>query len=261
MKEVLNDLFGGAFTLDNLPSWITKGVREGKPFVSIKMRCCTGGLDNFVFLSHKNTRDNWLQQDVYAGSRKLPIFFSMEDSKDLLKTIIKEGRGVDKKGLEWVIMDHPAHNAAAPITKAPPAEDGISQVVRNVLKDHLGINVDELPVLESYKEEVLPTPEEMNSSVMKFTSKRSKYPNIAIKLRCENENATSLLILGKQDADKWSQRQREDFGLHPRFFNVGQFTNEQGKLVAPANSIAELKKILEGGEGTAINGKVWKLAE
>ena len=117
------------------------------------MRCCTGGLDNFVFLSHKNTRDNWLQLDVYAGSRKLPIFFSVEDGNDLLKTIIKEGRGVDKKGLEWVIMDHPAHNAAAPITKAPPADDGISQVVRNVLKDHLGINVDTLPVLESYKEE------------------------------------------------------------------------------------------------------------
>ena len=108
---------------------------------------------------------------------------------------------------------------------------------------------------------MLPTPEDLNAPIMKFTSKRSNYPNIAIKLRCENENATSLLILGKQDADKWSQRQREDFGLHPRFFNVGQFTNEQGKLVAPANSIAELKKILEGGEGTALNGKVWKLAE
>ena len=35
MKEVLNDLFGGAFTLDNLPSWITKEcVKENLSFQS-----------------------------------------------------------------------------------------------------------------------------------------------------------------------------------------------------------------------------------
>ncbi len=156
-------------------------------------------------------------------------------------------------------MDHPKHIAAATTVETSPADDRFSPAIREIFSN-LGINVDTLPVLENSKEE-LSKPEDLNAPIMKFTSKGSNHPNIAIKLRCENENATSLLILGKQDADKWSQRQREDFGLHPRFFNVGQFTNEQGKLVAPANSIAELKKILAGGDGTALNGKVWKLAE
>jgi len=274
MRGVIDDLLGGTYTIDSLPdysgnfpptalqmsNWIMKGVHEGKPFVAIKMLCSIG-LENIVFLSYKNTRDNWLQLDVYGSGRPFSNFFSKEDSNDLLKTIIKEGRGFDKNGMEWAIVDHPAHNAAAPITKAPPADDGISQVVRNVFKDHLGINVDTLPVLENYKEE-LPNPEDLNAPIMKFTSKGSNHPNIAIKLRCENENATSLLILGKnQNDNRWIQYQSVDLQLHTRFLIDGQFTDEQGTLVAPPNSIAELKNILTGKEGTAINNYVWKLAE
>jgi hypothetical protein len=191
-------------------------------------------------------------QTLLANNGKLDD--PLKASEDL-KLIIQDGLVQDHRKKIWEVIGHPKVTTV----ETSPADNRFSPAIREIFSN-LGINVDTLPVLENSKEE-LPKPEDLNAPIMKFTSKGSNHPNIAIKLRCENENATSLLILGKEDADKWSQRQREDFGLYPRFFNVGQFTNEQGKLVAPANSIAELKKILAGGEGNALNGKVWKLAK
>jgi hypothetical protein len=290
MILILNNLLSSTYTVDKLPvykkefpitadrmdNWVMKGIQDGKPFVAIKMKHTRNESESkyvvFLTSADKYRLNTWTQCPLpQEMGKEVPSFFIRDGVQTLLanngklddplkasedlKLIIQDGLVQDHRKKIWEVIGHPKVTTV----ETSPADNRFSPAIREIFSN-LGINVDTLPVLENSKEE-LPKPEDLNAPIMKFTSKGSNHPNIAIKLRCENENATSLLILGKEDADKWSQRQREDFGLYPRFFNVGQFTNEQGKLVAPANSIAELKKILAGGEGNALNGKVWKLAK